>query len=52
MPYLPAQVVATAYQIVFQTGMFNDDCKVWKRKADAYKTWANFKVHFATAHYE
>ena len=52
MPYLPAQVVATAYQIVFQTGMFNDDCKVWMCKADAYKNWANFKIDFSTAHQE
>ena len=51
-PYSPAQVVATSYQIVFQTGLFNDNCKVWKRKADAYKTWENFKVDFATANQE
>ena len=44
------QVFATAYHIVFHTGLFNDNCKAWKRKADAYKTWANFKVDFATLH--
>ena len=38
------------YQLVFQTGLFNDNCKVWKRKADAYKTWAKFKVDFSIEH--
>ena len=52
MPYSPAQVVATAYQLVLQKGLFNDDCKVWKRNTDAYKTWANFKVDFAIAYQE
>ena len=51
-PYSPAQVVVTACQIIFQTGLFNDDFKVCKRKAEAYKTWKNFKVDFATAHQE
>ena len=51
-PSLPAQVNATAYQIVFQTGIFNDNCKVWKCKADAYKTWENFKVDFSSAYPE
>ena len=45
-----AQVVAEAYQLFFQTFLFNDDCKVCKLKADAYKTWANFKVDFSIAH--
>ena len=28
MPYTPAQVIGIACQLVFQTGLFNDDCKV------------------------
>ena len=51
-PYSPAEVVATANQLVFQTGLFNNNCKFWKRKADAYKTWENFRVGFANAHQE
>ena len=51
-PYSPAQVLATVYQLVFQTGLFNDNCKFWKSKTDAYKTWANFKVDLAIAHQE
>ena len=26
--YTPAQVVGIAFQLVFQTGLFNDDCKL------------------------
>ena len=26
-PYTPLQVVGIAYQLIFQTGMFTDDCK-------------------------
>jgi hypothetical protein len=49
-PYSPEQVVATAYQLIFATGLFLDDCKVWKRQLDNYKTWANFKRDFTLSH--
>ena len=29
--------------------MFNDDCKLWKRRDPADKTWTKFKTFFATA---
>jgi hypothetical protein len=51
-PYSPEQVVATAYQLIFATGLFLDDCKVWKRQLAAYKTWANFKPDFTLSHRE
>ena len=49
-PYTPQQVVSIAFQLVYQTGLFLDDCKIWKRKDAADKTWSNFKSFFATAH--
>ena len=51
-PYSPKQVVATAYQLIFATGVFLEDCKVWKRQLEAYKTWEHFKVYFALSHRE
>ena len=51
-PYSPAQVVATAFWILFATGMFLDDCKTWKRKTDSDKTWDSFKTYFSWAHRE
>ena len=50
--YSPAQVVATAFHLLFATGMFLDDCKNWKRKNDADKTWANFKTYSSLAHHK
>ena len=52
IPYSPTQVVATAFQIFFATGMFLEDYKTWKRKTDADKTWDNFKTYFSLAHSE
>ena len=49
-PYTSEQVVIVAYQLVFQTGLFLDDCKIWRRKDPADKTWTVFKIFFATSH--
>ena len=51
-PYTPVQVVTTAYTLVFKTGMFADDCKLWRRMAAAQKTWTEFKRVFTLAHQE
>ena len=39
-PYTPAQVVGIAFQLVFQTSLFNDNCKLWQRQPADVKTWA------------
>jgi hypothetical protein len=51
-PYSTEQVTNNAYQLVYATGMFIDDCKSWKRRAAAYKTWEQFKTDFAESHRE
>ena len=51
-PYTPAQVVGISFQIVFQTGIFNDDCKLWRRQSADVKILTRFKKFFATAHQE
>jgi hypothetical protein len=51
-PYSPEQVLNVAYQLVFRTGLFSDECKIWKRQADQYKTWPQFKIDFALAYQE
>ena len=50
--YTPLQVVTNAFWIVFQTGMFVQDCKDWNKTTHEDKTWSNFKTFFATAHQE
>jgi hypothetical protein len=51
-PYSTEQVTNNAYQLIYATGMFVDDCKVWKRHTAAYKTWDQFKLDFAESHRE
>ena len=51
-PYTPTQVTAIAYQLVFKTGLFHDECKLWKRRIAADKNWAAFKTVFSLAHQE
>jgi hypothetical protein len=47
--YSSAQVINNVYLLVFDTGMFFDDCKTWNAKAAADKTWVIFKTHFLSA---
>jgi rubrerythrin len=51
-PYSPKPILDVAYQLIFCTGIFSNDCKIWKRQPAAYKTWPQFKVDFAVAHQE
>ncbi len=51
-PFTDSQLVSSAYNNVFQTGLFADACREWRRKAAADKSWANFQVAFALAHQE
>ena len=51
-PYSLEQVFGIAFQLVYQTGLFVDDCKSWKRLPVQQKTWTAFKTFFATAHNE
>jgi hypothetical protein len=51
-PYGAAMIVNVAYTLVFDTGLFTDACRAWQPRAIAWKTWAQFKLNFATAHRE
>jgi hypothetical protein len=51
-PYGAAMIVNMAYTLVFNTGLFPDACRAWQSRAIAGKTWAQFKLDFATAHRE
>jgi hypothetical protein len=45
-------IANVAYTLVFNTGLFPDACRAWQSRAIAVKTWAQFKIDFATAHRE
>ncbi len=42
-------LVRKAYQIILKTGFFEHDCKEWRNKPTAEKTWMNFKTFFTIA---
>ena len=49
-PYSTPQVLNIAYDIIYKTGMFRDECKEWRRTAMHLKTWPAFKTLVGTAH--
>jgi hypothetical protein len=51
-PYGATMIVNVAYTLVFNTGLYPDACRAWQSRAIAAKTWAQFKIDFATAHRE
>jgi hypothetical protein len=51
-PYGAAIIVNVAYTLMFNTGLFPDAYRAWQSRAIATKTWAQFKIDFATAHRE
>jgi hypothetical protein len=51
-PYGTAMIVNVAYTLFFNTGLSPDVCRAWQSRAIVGKTWAQFKLYFATAHHE
>jgi hypothetical protein len=45
-------IINFAYTLISSTGLFPNACRVWQSRAIAGKTWAQFKIDFATAHRE
>ena len=51
-PYTNNQLLTTAYNLVYATGLFFDDCKTWNRLPPNQKTMDNFKTMFQQAQRE
>ena len=51
-PYTTPQIVSIAYTLVFNTSLFPDACREWRRRPIADHTWVNFKTTFTIAHQE
>ena len=49
-PYAEAQLLNTAYNLVFQSNVFHDTCHDWRKLLLPQKTWNNFKTMFTEAH--
>ena len=43
------QIVKLAHDLIFETGVHNDDCKIWRAKPDGEKTQDEFKKFFQKA---
>ena len=50
--FTDAQILTLAYTLVYNTGLYFDECKEWKAKPIADKTWDNFKIFFLVAQAE
>jgi hypothetical protein len=49
-PYGKQQIINIVYTLVFNTGVYGDECKEWKKYDILEKTWENFKAHFTAEH--
>jgi hypothetical protein len=49
-PYGPHQISNIAYALIFNTGVYNEDCKEWEKYSILYKSWESFKLNFVTEH--
>ena len=44
--YTPTQVVNTAFTLIFNTGIYLDECKRWNQRDAAGQTWQDLKTFF------
>jgi hypothetical protein len=51
-PYGAAMIVSFSYTLISSTGLFPGACRVWQSRVISGKTWAQFKIDFATDHRE
>jgi hypothetical protein len=51
-PYGAVMIVNVSYTLVFNIGLFPDACRAWQSRAIEAKTWAQFKIDFATDYRE
>ena len=49
-PYAESQLLNIAYILVFQSNVFKDTCRDWRKLPQAQKIWQTFKVMFTEAH--
>ena len=51
-PYTHEHILNIAYNVVFKTGLFEDECKKFKQLPVAQKTWTKLKTDFTESHQE
>ena len=48
-PFTPSQNFSMAYNLVFNTGLYNDTCCKWRCCLPANRTWGIFQANYSTA---
>lgn len=48
-PYTDEHIVATAYNIIYQTNLYNSACCHWQEEDEDDTTWGDFKRYFTKA---
>jgi hypothetical protein len=48
-PYTDEHIVATAYNTIYQTGLYNSACRRWQEEDEDDQTWGDFKSFFTKA---
>jgi hypothetical protein len=50
--YGAAATINVAFTLVFDTGLFSDECRAWQVRTTAENTLTNFKVDFSVSYRE
>ena len=50
VPYSQEQIVNTAYNLIERAGVVDLDCRKWRDRPAAQRTWSEFQVFFQKAH--
>eukprot|EP00957_Ditylum_brightwellii_P202086 15328519-Ditylum_brightwellii.AAC.1 len=50
--YTEAQLMSTAFLLIFQQGVLNDACCIWRCCPSTEHTWDNFVQHFTESNQE
>ena len=50
MPHISTQIVNTTYNLLFDMGVFPNECKEWKKQPASEQTWDNLKAAFIQAY--
>ena len=48
--YSKEQIMNMAYNIVYRTSIFSNECKAWRKKDAPDQTWTTFTAEFTLSH--
>ena len=45
-------IINTAWNLSYDTGVFSDECKIWRKLEPENQTWSEFQRIFTEAHHD